>query len=189
MTTPVAETLLTAEEYALTTDAPGMVSELVRGKVVRMPPPGATHGRCAARIANRLAEFAEPRGLGQVLGEAGFILHRDPDTVRAPDASFVAADRLGPRGLPEEGYLEGAPTLAVEVVSASEADGDVRTKVAEYLAAGASRVWEVRPRLKTVTVHRPDGDPVTKRSGETLTSDDAGFAAEGFALSVAQVFA
>jgi hypothetical protein len=42
----------------------------------------------------------------------------------------------------------------------------------------------VRPRLKTVTVHRPDAEPVTKRVGEWLTSGGAGFEVDGFQLPV-----
>jgi hypothetical protein len=57
-----------------------------------------------------------------------------------------------------------------------------------WLGGGAARVWEVRPRLKTVTVHRPGGDPETLGAGGTLTSEHAGFAAEGFALALRDIF-
>lgn len=188
MTTPVAERLLTAEEYLLTKDDPGTVSELVCGRVVRMPSPGTMHGRIAARITARLAAFVDEGGLGEVIDDAGYLLRTAPDTVRAPDATFLDRRRVSAVPLPETGYYEGAPTLAVEVVSPGETERDVREKVAEYLAAGAERVWEVRPRLKTVTVHRPDAEPVTKRVGEWLTSGDAGFEVDGFELPVVAIF-
>lgn len=59
----------------------------------------------------------------------------------------------------------------------------------EYLAAGTRRVWLVRPRLRTVTVHRPNGDAHTYQLGDTLTSDDAGFDVAGFALPLSDIFA
>jgi hypothetical protein len=62
-------------------------------------------------------------------------------------------------------------------------------RTTECIAAGAQRVWEVRPRLRTVTVHRPLVAPETLRQGDVLTSDHAGFPIDGFALSLDDVFA
>jgi Uma2 family endonuclease len=154
-----------------------------------MPPPGTARGKWALRIAAPLLTFADGGNLGDVVVEGGYILRREPDSVRGPDVSFIARQRLEAIGIPASGYFEGAPTLAVEVISPSETDTEVRAKVGEYLTAGAERVWEVRPRLKTVTIHRTGAEPVTKRSGEVLTSDDAAFSVEGFALPLGSIFA
>ena len=51
--------------------------------------------------------------------EAGFIIGRDPDTVRAPDFAFVRKDRV-PGGRLPKGFFPGAPDLAVEVLSPSD---------------------------------------------------------------------
>ena len=85
-------------------------------------------------------------------------------------------------------YIAGAPTLAVEVVSPNDRDVDVAEKVAEYLAAGGERVWVVRPKQHTVTVHRPNGDAHTYGVADALGSDDAGFSVAGFSVSVADLF-
>jgi Uma2 family endonuclease len=66
---------------------------------------------------------------------------RHPDTVRAPDAAFISSERIPPGGVPDEEYIEGAPDLAVEVVSPDDTESQVAEKVAMYLAAGARRVW------------------------------------------------
>jgi Uma2 family endonuclease len=188
-TSPAAEKLMTVEEYMLFEDPPGMESELVRGKVVFMPPPKSHHGYFADQISFALQSFMRPRRLGVTTAEAGFLIGRNPDTVRAPDVAFLARERV-PQWFPRENhYLEGAPTLAVEVISDSENEHDIAEKIGEWLTAGAERVWEVRPRLKTVTVHRADAEPVTHGAGATLTSDDAAFAVAGFALPVADIFA
>ncbi len=189
MAIAVAERLITAEEFLLTTDPPGMVTELVRGRIICMPPAKTEHGYFSDRVSDRLKSFFVPLALGVATGEGGYVLSRNPDIVRAPDAAFLAADRV-PADWPFTGrYIEGAPTLAVEIVSDSETEQDLVNKIAEYLAAGAERVWEVRPRLRTVTVHRSGAEPKTLRVGDTLTSDDAGFAVDGFALPVAEIFA
>ena len=98
--------------------------ELVKGKVYELAPAGGRHGSVAMRIANRLANYVNERHLGEVFAaETGFILRRDPDTVRAPDAAFVAAGRLPAGDLPA-GYPELAPDLVVEVRSPSDRAGD-----------------------------------------------------------------
>jgi Uma2 family endonuclease len=184
----VSEELLTADEFfVLPSPREGGKMELVRGKVVTMPPVGEGHGRLAVRVSVLLERFADENALGPVLVEAGFLIARDPDLVRAPDVSFVAAHRLE-RDRDRSRYIDGPPTLAVEIVSPWDLDTDVAAKVAEYLAAGTDRVWVVRPRPRTVTVHRPAGDSHAYGLGDTLTSDDAGFAVPGFSLALSDLF-
>ena len=157
--------------------------------IVVRPLATTLHGIRAALIDNYLAKFASRFDLGFTTGRGGFILARDPDTVRAPDAAFVETGRIPVGGVPEDAYFAGAPTLAVEVVSSSDRARDVADKVRDWLAAGASRVWEVRPKSRTVLVHRPGAGPVTRGLGDTLTSGDAGFTVDGFALPVSEIFA
>jgi Uma2 family endonuclease len=145
------KTLLTADEFLHS--ATSKHAELVRGEVVEVPGPGSEHGGVTSELVWRLVEVVRPRRLGRVLVESGFRLFRDPDTVRGPDVSFVAADRIPAGGLPR-GYLEGAPTLAVEVLSPSNTAAAIAEKVAEYLAAGAEAVWVMDPRRRAVTVHQ-----------------------------------
>ena len=184
MTTPIAEKLLTAEEFARLSDPPGVRTELVRGRVIEMPPARTGHGRRGARIDRALFAFASLHGLGDTSGEGGYLLGRNPDTVRAPDAAFISNGRIPAGGISDDAYIKGAPNLAVEVVSDSDREADVAEKVRDWLQAGAARVWEVRPRTRTVTVHRPGSPPRTLGDGDTLTSDDASFAVEGFEFLV-----
>jgi Uma2 family endonuclease len=185
-----AERLMTAEEFcALSEPIEGGKMELVDGRVVMAPPANTGHGRRASRIDRALATFVESHGLGTTTGEGGYFLARDPDVVRAPDAAFVSSDRIPAGGIPDEGYFRGAPTLAVEVVSPEDRESDIAQKIDEYLSAGAERVWIVRPRNRTVTVHRPGGDSHTYSSDDVLTSADAGFSEVGFSLPLPEIFA
>jgi Uma2 family endonuclease len=181
--------LLTAEEFMLLPEPlEGGKMELVRGEVVTMAPVGGEHGSVASELVGKLRLFCREHDLGQAAVEVGYRLQREPDLVRAPDVSFLEAARLEEGRFPRS-FVDGPPTLAVEVVSPGDRDVDLSTKVEEYLAAGARRVWLVRPGLRTITVHRPNGDAHTYRAGDTLSSDDAGFDVEGFALRVDEVFA
>src|SRR6266540_1495969 len=91
---------------------PGKTAELVRGVLVVREPPSTSHGSRAARLTVRMGTFVERERLGEVFAQdTGFQIERGPDTVRAPDVAFVAADRLAQ--IPEEGYAELAPDLVV----------------------------------------------------------------------------
>jgi Uma2 family endonuclease len=76
--------------------------ELVRGRLVRMSPVGPRHGRITMAMAARLWNHVTSRHLGEIWTEVGFRLASAPDTVRAPDVSFVGAEDL-PR--PDGGRL------------------------------------------------------------------------------------
>jgi len=124
--------------------------------------------------------------LGVVVGaETGFRLSRNPDTVRGVDVGFVRADRIPATGRPTT-YWEGAPDLAVEVVSPSDTVEAVEEKVDDYISAGCAMVVVINPRRRTLTVHRGGRDPVVLRESDTFSGGDV---VPGFQCPVAAVFA
>jgi Uma2 family endonuclease len=158
--------------------------ELVRGELRMMTPAGFDHCTIGSRFHIRLGVFVEARSLGIVVGaDAGFVLSRDPDTVRAPDAAFVRADRIpDPRPIK---FWEGAPDLAVEVLSPSDTAEEIESKMKEYFDAGSTEVIVISPKLRTVNVRRPDGTAVTFGPGDTLTGLES---VPGFECAVDAVF-
>jgi Uma2 family endonuclease len=155
---------VTAEE-AWGLDVPGLW-ELVDGQVVPMSPAGARHGDVVASVARLLGNFVGARRLGRVLaGDAGFVLRRNPDTVRAPDVAFVTAARLP--GRPPAEFMSGAPDLAIEVVSPSDDWKAVDKKAAEFIAAGARAVWAIDPGTESAKVYTGAGSRVLA-PGEVL---------------------
>lgn len=108
--------------------------------------------------------------LGVVFGaETGFRLARNPDTVRAPDISFIAKENL-PAEEPVESYWPGAPDLAVEVLSPDDRRSEVEEKTHMWLDAGCQVVWNVDPKSKTIQVCK-HGEEKVLRMGDSLTSD------------------
>lgn len=174
---------LTADQFAALPDESADRLELVRGRVVREPPPAPEHGAVTARLAVRLGGFAERAGLGIVITEAGFVLATDPDTVRAPDLSFVAKERIPAPGT-AGAYWRLAPDLAVEILSPSNTASEVQEKVLEYFGAGSRMVWVVDPRRRAVTVYRSPRETRILAAGEELTGEDV---LPGFAVSVDEV--
>jgi len=161
--------------------------ELVAGDIREMSPVEGVHGQVAGQICRRLAEHVERLGSGVVLvGDVGFVLRLsgDPEGVRAPDVAFVSAGRL-PRGRLPEGFLDGAPDLAVEVLSPSDDPVDVQQKVRDYLEAGAHLVWVVAPSAQAVTVDRADGSARLLREWEALEGEDV---LPGLRIPLAELF-
>lgn len=150
-----------------------------------MPPAGFEHGRVTMRLARLLANHVADHRLGEVLGaETGFKLQKDPDTVRAADVSFVAAARINPSAR-TAGYWDGAPDLAVEVVSPGDLIDEVEEKVDDYLNAHTRLIWIVNPRRRTITIYRPDQKPRILVESDTLSGEDV---IQGFECRVAEAF-
>ncbi len=164
----------------------GMRHELVRGELRTMTPPGAEHGRVAATVGVLLGVHARQTGSGVTFAaETGFVLARDPDTVRAPDAAFIVRERVEAIGRTPK-YWPEAPALAVEVVSPEDSFHEVQDKALEWLAAGAIAVLVLDPPKRTATIYRGKGDAHVHGAEETL---DLGDAVPGFSVAVVELFA
>jgi Uma2 family endonuclease len=159
--------------------------ELIRGELRRMAPAGMEHGEIGMNVGISLGNWVLPRGLGRVYNaDTGYFLSHTPETVVAPDASFVRADRLPPRA-ERKGYSAVVPDLAVEIVSPSDTRPEVDEKVALYMAAGVPLLWVAYPKRRVVRVHRPGQEPVELGEGEVLDGEDV---LPGFRLPVVDVF-
>ncbi len=162
----------------------GQRRELVAGEVVTMAPAGWEHGRIAHNLQLLVGNWVRAHSLGVVVtAETGFVLRRDPDTVRAPDLAFVAADRLPEPGF--RGFAEVVPDLVAEVASPSDRVADVMAKVGDWLQAGVRLVWVLWPEERRISVFRSGSDIALLCEGDTLTCDEL---LPGFATGVSDVF-
>jgi Uma2 family endonuclease len=171
-------TLMTADEL-LRLPEDGWRYELVRGELKKMSPSGARHARVAAQIIGSLIRHVKSHQLGAVYAsEAGFRISRNPDTVRAPDAAFVRAERA----VDTPGFFEGPPDAAFEVVSPNDSYTEVDEKTVEWLRAGVRVVIIVDPRTRNINVHRATG---AMHVADALTIEDV---VPGWSMSLAEVF-
>lgn len=162
--------LMTAEEL-LRSDIPNKSTELVRGRLVVREPPGSWHGHLSARLAFLLGEHVYPRRLGKVFAQdSGFLIERDPDTVRAPDVAFVAAPRTS--AIARHGYAPIAPDLVAEILSPGDRPGEVLEKVSEWLRADTRIVWVIDPDRRVAHVHRADGTIAIVHQDSALDGED-----------------
>jgi Uma2 family endonuclease len=173
---------MTADEYLRTPDD-GFRHELQAGRLIAEPQPFPRHAQIQAQLTRILGEFVEKHSLGVVLTEGGFLLNRNPDTVRGPDVAFVRADRFDAAEAGRS-YFRGAPDLAVEVLSPSNRPGDIHAKVADYLAAGARLVWIIDPMHEIVDVYRSLLSPGRIPAGGVLEGEDV---LPGFVVAIIDI--
>ena len=182
MTTLATTKLVTSDEF-LEMEEPQR-GELIRGRVVEMVAPGGTHGRLAMRLARFIGNYAEEHALGEVFAaETGFVLERNPDTVRCPDVAFIARGRLA-EAMTDK-HIPIPPDLVVEVNSPNDRAGEVLAKVRWWLSRGVRLVWVVDPESETVMAYLPDGAVRLVRREETL---DGGDVLPGFEVALGRLF-
>ncbi len=142
---------MTAEELFWLPDD-GLRHELIKGELLTMSPSGESHGLVSAMIAHLLLRFVVDNNLGIVYGaETGFQLEKDPDTVLAPDVTFISRERVGAIS---DGYRSGPPDLVVEVLSPSDRKTKIEENTARWLEFGVKAVWIADPKRRTVEIVR-----------------------------------
>jgi len=165
-------------------ETPGLERfELVEGGLVPMSPPGFDHGRIGVDVSAVLREFVQPRELGVVAAEAGFFVSHDPDTVRSPDVAFVRTERIPPGGV--RAFFDGAPDLAVEVISPFDRASEVLAKARDWLRFGCIAVWTIDPETRTVTVYGNGPQMLCLTESDTLACEEL---LPGFRLPIVQIF-
>ena len=172
---------MTAEELGNLPDEP-FRHELIKGELLTMPLPQLEHMRVSANLTIILGQYVKANRLGKVYAEGGYKLESDPDTVLGPDVSFFSQDRIR---LSPEGYFEGPPDLAVEVLSPGDRKDKVEHKLSLWLEFGTRSVWLVNPRKRTVEVISSTGERRTLHETDELVDETV----PGFRVPVSEIFA
>ena len=163
----------------------GCRRELVAGVMRKMSFRSWRRGVIVGNLHWLLQAHIDTHRLGRGFGAGtGFLIERNPDTVRAPDLAFIHKDHL-PSTDPDDAFWLGAPDLAVEVMSPGDSRTEVAEKVEAWLAAGTMMVWVIDAKLRTVAVHRPTGNVRTQNETDEI---DAGELLPGFRMPVATIF-
>ena len=158
--------------------------ELVGGEIIFMSPSGLESEEVGIEIAAQLRNWVRPRKLGRVSGSSGgFRLPNKDGDVRAPDVSFILADRL-PRTT--EDYAELVPDLMFEVTSKTDSLDKLRQKIREFLELGTKVGVLVEPRSRTMEVYRLDADMIVLKDGDVLQVPEL---LPGWELPVVEVWA
>lgn len=171
-------TALTVEDFLKLPPPEDQRTELIEGDAVAMSYGHYRHERVKANLIQILVAWSIRQPIGLVFSETMFRL--DKHNAPIPDVSFVLAGRLKPG---TEGLIQGAPELAIEVVS-SESAAHLEKKIELYLAHGGKAVWTVYPLQRVVWVYDAKGF-ARKLEGDQAIEDAAllpGFSAPASAI-------
>lgn len=185
----------------------GYLYELVRGEILRMPPPKGDHGDVEAALVEAVGHYlrdraralgwqprhgraARSRLVGYLAsGEAGirFSLPDDPDQTRGVDMLYLSVEQFRRlEAYMRQEYIPEVPALVAEVISPSETTTYSNEKVTDYLAGGAKLVWQLFPKTRSVRVFAADGSTWVVPSDGTLGGGDV---LPGFEVLMAELFA
>jgi Uma2 family endonuclease len=134
--------LLTFEEFERLPDEPGKL-EFLDGEPFHLPPAILRPMEIAKRLFMILMQTPLK---AQTYFEMGYKM--GGTAWLQPDVSIAHP------GQPSGEYFEGAPLLAVEVISESNTAEFMDRKIKRYLANGGAEVWVLYPRTKCVWVFR-----------------------------------
>ena len=179
----IAAPPVTLAEFAALPEWPRY--ELVKGELVELMSASEEHEETVARVIRHLGNYIDLHDLGKVYGSnRAFVTGPEsPASSRMPDVSFVSNARLGRPDL--HGMLyDGAPDLAVEVVSPGNSAAEIAQKVREYLAAGGQAVWVLDYTARTLTVHTANAPPAVLTDGDIV---EGGSYLPGFACPVSDL--
>jgi Uma2 family endonuclease len=172
-----------AEFMALPDD--GHHYEIVNGELIDMGNSGALHGYICSNLMILLGGYVQQQKLGAMFDSSTAFRMKNGNR-RSPDISFFAKARLqGITTLPS-GYLEGAPDLAVEVLSPGNTFEEIADKLEEYFQNGTRLAWVINPMQTYVMVYHSAPEPEKLlRSIDSLEGEDI---IPGFTLPVADLF-
>jgi Uma2 family endonuclease len=117
--------------------------ELIKGEISPISYLGAFDGFLLAKLNLVISEFVRQDKLGILVANVGFILERNPDTVRGANLAFVSKSRLAQTGITEKFYLY-PPNFIAEVASDNRPFEKVKERVDEFLQAGTDLAWVIR---------------------------------------------
>ncbi|MGB7416239.1 MAG: Uma2 family endonuclease [Thermosynechococcaceae cyanobacterium] len=183
MTVAVERKIWTDEAFmALSRD--GHRYELVDGELIDMGNSGMEHGDIGSFLGGLLAIYVRKHKLGAVC-DSSTAFNVKNGNKRSPDISFVARERLVGLKRPPRGFFQGAPDLAVEILSPNNTVEEIHKKIVEYFDNGTRLVWVIHPDEKYVLVyHGPEPDGFLRSQaqleGENIVS--------GFSVTVSELF-
>ncbi|HEV2199498.1 MAG TPA: Uma2 family endonuclease [Bryobacteraceae bacterium] len=177
-------TLISVADFDRLIEPDELRYELDEGELIEMVRPRYNpHNRIVRVIDRALLAYVDRNPIGEVLSTDNlFVL--GPTTKRAPDLAFLTNERM--RQIETGKDIEGAPDLAIEVLSPSDKAAAIRRKVKQYFAAGSKVVWLVYPQTREVEAWESEAGPA-RVLGDRDTLEAPGLL-PGFSLEISSLF-
>lgn len=153
--------------------------ELIQGEFVMHSPASVPHERIFGFLYILVRGYVSYHHLGEVLGSRVAVKLSEEDTFE-PDILYVSKENMSRL---EENYMDGAPDMAIEILSDSTRRFDLGAKKEKYLTCGVKEYWVVDPDHQTLTLYYPDGSEVQAKAGKVSSK-----ILQGFWLDVSWLF-
>jgi Uma2 family endonuclease len=160
------------------------------GELIVMSPTGGTAGRKNSRLTQKLRNWADQNGQGEVF-DSSTIFVLPSGARRSPDVSWIDLERwnkLTPAQ--QDGFPPLAPDFVIELVSPSDLKNqrykDLQNKMQEYLDNGVKLGWLIEPEAKTVEIYRSGQQVEILNNPQTLAGENI---LPEFTLDLTEIFA
>src|SRR4030042_2825586 len=148
MALPVVEKKkYTYEDYLKTPDDKRY--ELIEGELLMTPSPATKHQRISRELEFVILKFVKANNLGEVF-DAPCDVYLDNENVVQPDILFISKESLNIIG---EKNIQGAPDLAIDIISENTAYRDLVQKKKLYAKFGVKEYWVVVPGEESIEVY------------------------------------
>lgn len=161
----------------------GQKYELLGGELL-VSPTGFQHGYISVRLVLALGQFVAQQRLGLVVDSSTGFRMKSGDCL-SPDVAFVGMERVRSQGGITPKFFQGAPDLAVEVMSPRENRRRLKQKLTVYFANGTRLAWVVNPKDRTVSIYTSFEQVESLGATDTLRG---GSLLPGFALAIKELF-
>lgn len=178
--------LLTAEQFLAARDElpdGGRWSELLAGRLFTLQPPTIEHGTALLNLSKALGDFVQREHGGYACFDLGFVVTRNPDTLRFPSVSFFSEGPLFAEA--DKVVTETRPALVAEIASTNDRRRMMKQRISGWVDWGVPLVWVLDPQLKQVHTSGHD------RAGQQLSEHQTlfgGSVLSGFRVPVADLF-
>ena len=155
------------------------------GELIVMPPADAETRMHNASLTNQLMAWTRKDATGVCFGNsAGFTLPNS--AIRSPDASWMSRERWDSLSQQQKQHFAPiCPDFVVELRSRPVWIPFLFSKMAEYLANGASLGWLIDPSLRRVYVYQPDQAVDVLETPATVSAEPL---LPGFTLNLAELW-
>jgi Uma2 family endonuclease len=173
----------TEEDVLWVESKEGRLCELEYGVLVEKPM-GWYESLLASLVIGKLLNYLEANDLGQVLGESGS-LNIMPGVVKIPDVSFISWSRFPSEKVPRRPIPSIVPDLAIEILSETNTQAEMKAKLARYFESGVCMVWYIDPGTRSAVSY------TGTREQQSIGPDgylDGGHVLPGFQLPLATLF-
>jgi Uma2 family endonuclease len=158
--------------------------QLVQGRFYMSPAPNRFHQQIVMNIAYLLRRFLEDHPIGEVY-ISPFDVYLTENDAYQPDVLYVSNAN---KGILTDQGAEGAPDLAVEVLSRKTSFLDLGTKRDVYARTGVIELWIADPEALTVAIYRLQEDGDTPAATYDARAEFSSALLPGLIVRVADVF-